>query len=117
MAGKSRTADFRSSRRESRTGEVCALADRPGGDFASLCCQSRCSLAGREVHTWGLFTRNFWLDDAIGEMTTILDLISPHVAEDGYGGYFREEYDAEPTVFVFRDRGYGAAHPAGGQRD
>jgi hypothetical protein len=49
------------------------------------------------------------LDDAIGEMTLILDLLAPHIAEDGYGGFFREEYDHEPTVFMFRDGGYGPA--------
>jgi hypothetical protein len=62
---------------------------------------------GRELYAWGLFSRNYWLDDEMGELVTILDLLAPHIEEPGYGGYFREEYDAEPTVFTFRNGTYG----------
>ncbi|SEB65018.1 hypothetical protein [Streptomyces sp. TLI_105] len=78
----------------------------PGGDFASLRRQSRGFTAGGECHAWGLFSRNLWLDDMMGDLVTILDLIAPHVAEVGYGGYFREEFDAEATVFTFQDGTY-----------
>lgn len=52
-----------------------------GGDFASLQHQS-CG----NWNAWGLFTRNFWLDDGIGELVTILDLLAPYVEDWGYGG-------------------------------
>ncbi|RAJ29171.1 hypothetical protein K353_06679 [Kitasatospora sp. SolWspMP-SS2h] len=79
----------------------------PGGDFASLRRQSRGFAAGSELHAWGLFSRNYWLDDEMGDLVTILDLVAPHVEEPGYGGYFREEYDAEPTIFIFQNGTYG----------
>lgn len=79
----------------------------PGGDFASLRRQSRGFTATGERHAWGLFTRNYWLDDDMGGLATILDLLAPYVEEDGYGGHFREEYDTELTAFVFRDGSCG----------
>jgi hypothetical protein len=85
----------------------------PGGEVAFLRRQMRGTRRGHDIHAWGLFTRNGWHDDAIGEMAIILDLIAPNVVEDGYGGYFREEYDAEPRAFVFRDRGYSVTRPPG----
>ena len=79
----------------------------PGGDVASLQRQSRGFTAGHELFAWGLLSRNYWLDDEMGELVTILDLLAPHIEEPGYGGYFREEYDAEPTVFTFQNGTYG----------
>jgi hypothetical protein len=79
----------------------------PGGDCASLRRQSRGFVAGGEIHAWGLLSRNYWLDDEMGELVVILDLLAPHVEEPGFGGYFREEHDAEPTVFTFQDGTYG----------
>ncbi|MEU3459587.1 hypothetical protein ABZ721_06465 [Streptomyces sp. NPDC006733] len=67
----------------------------PGGDFAALSAEGG-------LHAWGLFSRNHWLDDDLGELATIQDLLAPHVEDPGYGGYFREEHDAEPTVLTFR---------------
>ena len=69
----------------------------PGGDVASLQRQLRGHAAGRDIHAWGLFARNYWLDDEIGELSTILELLAPHVEDTGHGGYFREEYEAQPT--------------------
>jgi hypothetical protein len=74
----------------------------PGGEFAFLQRQSRGSL-----DAWGLFTRNLWLDDDIGELVTVLNLLAPHVEDSGYGGYMREEGDAKPSIFTFRDGTYG----------
>ncbi|WP_435224378.1 hypothetical protein [Streptomyces sp. Tue6028] len=73
----------------------------PGGEFASLQHQSR-----GNRNAWGLFTRNFWLDDGIAELVTILDLLAPHVEDSGYGGYAREEDDGKPSIFTFRDGAY-----------
>jgi hypothetical protein len=42
-----------------------------------------------------------------GDLYTVLDLLAPHVEEPGYSGYFRKEFDAEPTVFTFRDGTFG----------
>ncbi len=80
----------------------------PGGDCASLRRQSRGFGADGEIHAWGLFSRNYWLDDDLGELVVILRLLAPHVEEPGFGGYFREEYAAEPTVFTFQDGTYGS---------
>ncbi|MEU0403926.1 hypothetical protein ABZ318_27565 [Streptomyces sp. NPDC006197] len=65
----------------------------PGGDFASLRRQSRGFTAVGERHAWGLSSRTLWLDDMTGDLVTVLDLIAPHVAEAGYGGYVREGMD------------------------
>ncbi|MFJ4321490.1 hypothetical protein ACIP46_40525 [Streptomyces lavendulae] len=72
-----------------------------GGDIATLQHQSR-----GNWNAWGLFTRNFWLDDGIGELVTILDLLAPHVEDSGYGGYMREEDASKPSIFMFRDGDY-----------
>ncbi|MFF8614950.1 hypothetical protein [Streptomyces sp. NPDC015350] len=74
----------------------------PGGESASLRHQS---LGGRNA--WGLFVRNLWMDDDIGELTTVLDLLAPHVEDSGYGGYLREEYDTKMSVLTFRDGTHG----------
>ncbi|MEW2329773.1 hypothetical protein AB0880_18405 [Micromonospora chersina] len=78
----------------------------PGGDVASLRRQRVGFTAAGDVYQWGLHSRNYWLDDDLGELVTILDLIAPHVVEDGYGGHFREVYDTDLTVFEFRDGSY-----------
>ncbi|OKJ68560.1 hypothetical protein [Streptomyces sp. CB02460] len=74
----------------------------PGGDFASLRLQDK---------GWGLYSRNYWLDDDMGELVTVLDLLAPHVASPGPGGFFREEDETRPTVFTFRDGAYDALKP------
>lgn len=78
----------------------------PGGDVASLRRQRVGFTAAGDVFQWGLHSRNHWLDDDLGELVTILDLVAPHVVEDGYGGHFREVYDTDLTVFEFRDGSY-----------
>ncbi|MFF3395796.1 hypothetical protein ACFYW1_33345 [Streptomyces sp. NPDC002669] len=78
----------------------------PGGEFASLRYQS---LGSQDA--WGLFTRNLWLDDDIGELTTVMDLLAPHVEGSGYAGYLREEYDTAVSVLTFDE---GARSPATG---
>ncbi|MFF7454466.1 hypothetical protein [Kitasatospora sp. NPDC008115] len=83
----------------------------PGGDCASLRRRSRGSTAGREPHPWGLFSRTYWLDDDLGGLVTVLDLLAPHVEEPGYGGYFREECDAAPIVFTFQNGTHGLLKP------
>ncbi|MFF2629479.1 hypothetical protein ACFVUN_27415 [Kitasatospora griseola] len=80
----------------------------PGGDVASLRRQSRDRAAGNEF-SWGLLSRNYWLDDEMGELAAILDLLAPHVEEPGYGGFFREEFDGKPTILTFRNGTCGAA--------
>ncbi|QNP66095.1 hypothetical protein [Streptomyces genisteinicus] len=70
----------------------------PGGDVAAL--------RPGDHHGWGLFTRNLWLDDDLGMLTGLLDLIAPHAEHDGYAGHFRATDDAGPTVLVFRDGGH-----------
>jgi hypothetical protein len=82
----------------------------PGGDIASLRRQAVAGAAGSDRYAWGLFSRNRWLDDAMGSMTAIMELLAPHAAESGYGGYFREESATEATAFEF------AANGSGGQQ-
>ncbi|WP_030678324.1 hypothetical protein [Streptomyces sp. NRRL B-1347] len=68
----------------------------PGGDTASLRHQSR-----GNWNAWGLFTRSYWLDDEIGEVVPLLDLLAPHVEDPGYGGHLREEAEAQPAIVTF----------------
>ncbi|MFC9614404.1 hypothetical protein [Streptomyces sp. NPDC056938] len=75
--------------------------------MTSLRRQSRGFTPGGELHAWTLFSRNLWIDDMMGDLYTVLDLLAPHVEEPGYSGYFRKEFDAEPTVFTFRDGTFG----------
>jgi hypothetical protein len=77
----------------------------PGGDIASLRRQAVPGAAESDVYAWGLFSRNLWLDDAMGSMTAIMELLAPHAAESGYGGYFREESATEATAFEFAASG------------
>lgn len=73
----------------------------PGGDIASLQHQVRRSGAGRDIPAWGLFSRTLWPEDAMTQMTTIIEVLAAHVADSGYGGYYREEDAAEATAFAF----------------
>ncbi|NYV74589.1 hypothetical protein [Streptomyces sp. UH6] len=77
-----------------------------GGEFARLTHQSRGS-----HDVWGLFVRVLWPDDILEESVTILELLAPHVDEPGYGGYFREEADAWPSVYMFREGTYDVTGP------
>jgi len=70
----------------------------PGSDLAELRLQD---------DGWGLFTRNLWLDDEIGWIGEFLKLIAPYAAHDGFGGYFRDVNDVEPTAFGFAGGTYG----------
>ncbi|MER7765474.1 hypothetical protein [Kitasatospora sp. NPDC096140] len=79
----------------------------PGGDFAALRLQGRGFTADGPQEAWGLFSRNLWLDDMMGDLATLLDLIAPHVREPGHGGHVREEFDTEPNAITFRDGTYG----------
>ncbi|GAB2508827.1 hypothetical protein [Nocardiopsis aegyptia] len=77
----------------------------PGGDVASLRKEPGYEDVGPRGR-WGLYYRGSWIDDVMGELVTVLDLLAPH-AEDGHGGYVRAEHETEPTVVVFRDGAYG----------
>ncbi|WP_169792497.1 MULTISPECIES: hypothetical protein [Actinoplanes] len=42
------------------------------------------------------------LDDDMGEIYRILELIAPYVSDDGYGGHEREEHDTEQlSLYLF----------------
>ncbi|MGQ4490826.1 hypothetical protein ACN6LM_001633 [Streptomyces sp. SAS_281] len=60
---------------------------------------------------WGLYSRNYWLDDDMGELVTVLDLLAPHIARPGPGGFFREEDETRAAVFAFRDGAYDLLEP------
>ena len=74
----------------------------PGGDVASLRFQSHGIDTSGRAAAWGLFSRSLWPDDAMGQLSTIMELIAPHVAREGYGGYFRDVTTADATAFEFR---------------
>ncbi|GAA1096722.1 hypothetical protein [Nocardiopsis composta] len=75
----------------------------PGGDVAELRRQYRWTAPdGADVYAWGLHARGRWLDDDLGNLAVLLDLLAP-CAEDGHAGSFREEHDLLPTVLAFRD--------------
>ncbi|GLY00686.1 hypothetical protein Acsp01_10650 [Actinoplanes sp. NBRC 101535] len=50
----------------------------------------------------GFYARTFMLDDDMGEIYRILELIAPYVSDDGYGGHEREEHDTEQlSLYLF----------------
>lgn len=73
----------------------------PGGDIASLSRQLRRTADGQEVHAWGLFSRTLCPDENLSELATIMALLAANVADDGYGGYYRDVDAAEATAFAF----------------
>jgi hypothetical protein len=75
----------------------------PGGDVAALQQQLLKSAPGLGTLAWGLFARTLWPDDRMDDMAVVMELIAPHVAEAGYGGYFRPEDSAEATAFSFAE--------------
>ncbi|MCX4819991.1 hypothetical protein OG883_08755 [Streptomyces sp. NBC_01142] len=79
----------------------------PGGDIVSLRRTVQGSTAFGQQHAWELFSRNYWVDDSMLCLDSILGLLAPHIARPGYGGYFRDEYDTALTVFTFREGTYG----------
>jgi hypothetical protein len=78
----------------------------PGGDIASLRRTVQGFTASGERHEWELFSRNYWVDDCMLYLDSILNLLAPHIARPGYGGFFRDD-DTALTVFTFRDGTYG----------
>ncbi|MBV2365874.1 hypothetical protein [Streptomonospora nanhaiensis] len=101
----------------------------PGGDVGHLRRQSRTDshgpdadpglrerlLDGGERHAWGLYSRSHWLDDDLGRVCDVLELVAPHLDHSGYGGHYRDVYGSEVTVFVFDgDGGYEVRKPGGG---
>jgi hypothetical protein len=95
--------------------EVCAIEDDwpqlrpnertylPGGEVALLQRQYRYSRAGVEHHAWGLYTRQFWLDDHwAAAWWRAAAWLAPHADGDGYAGFFREEGDERPTLLLIR---------------
>ncbi|MDA0566044.1 hypothetical protein LG943_17230 [Streptomonospora sp. S1-112] len=90
----------------------------PGGDVGHLRRQTRAEepdadpgllerlLDGREErHAWGLYSRSYWLDDDLGRVSDVLDLVAPHADHSGYAGHHRDVYGTEVTLFVLDGRG------------
>ncbi|MEU8003587.1 hypothetical protein AB0B66_20715 [Catellatospora sp. NPDC049111] len=75
----------------------------PGGDVARLQLHRTLTTAdGR--HEWGLYARTCYLDDGLGEVLAILELVAPHVSEvsGSYGGFIRETLNEDkPSVITF----------------
>jgi len=69
-----------------------------GGDLAELRLQDG---------GWGLLSRSYQLDDDIGWVFHLIELIAPYAATRGYGGFFREVDEVVPTVFAFADGRFG----------
>jgi len=74
----------------------------PGGDVASLRHQHGAAGSLEDGQGWGLFSRTLWPDDAMDQLSTIMELVAPYVASPGYGGYFRDVTAADATAFEFR---------------
>jgi hypothetical protein len=79
----------------------------PGGDIASLRRTVQGFTASGQRHEWELFSRKYWVDDSMLYLDSILDLVAPHIARPGYGGYFRDDCNTALTVFTFHDGTYG----------
>jgi|SRR5215469_4486740 len=73
----------------------------PGRDVASLQPQPITVADTGEAPEWGLYSRKLWSEDSMEQMATIMELLAPHIAAGGYGGYFREEHASEATAFTF----------------
>ncbi|GLW35430.1 hypothetical protein [Actinoplanes regularis] len=80
----------------------------PGGDVARLRLHRNATAAdGR--HEWGLYVRTCFVDDEMGEVGTVLDLIAPYVSGEGprYGGGVRDILNGDlPGIITFADGGY-----------
>jgi len=74
----------------------------PGGDVAALQPQASGAGPAGDEPGWGLFSRTLWPADAMDQMSTIMELITPYIASPGYGGYFRDVTAADATAFEFR---------------
>lgn len=81
----------------------------PGGDAAVLRESERLDEQGLPL--WELFARNYWVDDNLLYVDTLLEVLAPHIAFPGYGGHLRHEFDTEPVVFVFRNGEYTQVPP------
>ncbi|MGI5163128.1 hypothetical protein ACQEU3_02060 [Spirillospora sp. CA-253888] len=79
----------------------------PGEEFASLRRRSGDRAAGGEPDGWELSSRNHWLDDDLGGLVTVLDLLAPYAEDSERGGYFRDVHGGERTVFTFRGGAHG----------
>jgi hypothetical protein len=78
----------------------------PGGDIVSLRRTVQEFTASGKRHEWELFVRIYWVDDLTLYLDALLELIAPHVARAGYGGYIRDEFDTEVKTFKFHDGTY-----------
>jgi hypothetical protein len=78
----------------------------PGGDIVSLRRTVQEFTSSGKRYEWELFVRIYWVDDLTLYLDALLQLIAPHVARRGYGGYIRDEYDIEVKTFKFHDGTY-----------
>ena len=75
----------------------------PGGEVAMLRRQYRYSRSGVEHHAWGLYVREFWLDDHwVAAWLRVAAWLAPYADGDGYAGFFREEQDEQPSLLFVR---------------
>ncbi|WP_345530463.1 hypothetical protein, partial [Actinoplanes utahensis] len=73
-----------------------------GGEIARLRSQIRGFNESGDVVEWGFYARTLVLDDDMGEIYRILELIAPYVSDDGYGGHEREHYDSDQvSLYLF----------------
>jgi hypothetical protein len=82
----------------------------PGGEIARLQRQTRGFTAAGDLHAWGIYARTYYLDDDLGEVFTVLDLLAPHVSNQGYGGHIRDVNCDDLSVITFDGDAYEVAH-------
>ncbi|MCG8921546.1 hypothetical protein [Lentzea sp. CC55] len=76
----------------------------PGGEHAALREQLRGFNDEGDLHAWGLHARLFWLDDQWAEVWwQVVQWLAPHVEDNGYAGFVREEADERPAVLTFHN--------------
>ncbi|MFG3287613.1 hypothetical protein ACGF3G_02210 [Streptomyces sp. NPDC048179] len=78
----------------------------PGGDIVSLRRSVQELTSSGTRYEWELFVRIYWVDDLTLYLGALLELIAPHVAGRGYGGYIRDVHDTEVKAFTFHDGTY-----------
>ncbi|WP_394615259.1 hypothetical protein JNUCC0626_36465 [Lentzea sp. JNUCC 0626] len=81
--------------------EPVAESYLPGGEHVALRRQSRGRNRDGEIYAWGLYARLYWVDDQWAEVWwQVAQWLAPYAADDGYGGFYREEQDERPTPFM-----------------
>jgi hypothetical protein len=118
--------EWQLGRRADRPGSLAVEYDVPllqpaahsylaGGEHGLLERAYRYSHRGVDHHAWSLFARLLWVDDMWAEYWwQVATWLAEYAETKGYGGFFREESELWPTMFMVSG-GYAYLAPPGEQ--